>query len=78
MHHLLLALPFSVHGAVFGLVVGGSMMGVGLMVVLLNRVLKKAQADQIAQLWRQCDRREEPASVAGSPNAPGRRAAPGP
>ena len=69
MHHFLLAAPLSVRGVMLDCLVGAGMIVIGLSIILLNRLLKKAEADQIAHLWLDGNRvfgDEEPESGADS------------
>ena len=50
---LFLALPFTVHGIVINVLMGLAMIVVGVLLTRLNRLLKKAQGDQITRLWNE-------------------------
>lgn len=50
---LFLALPFAAHGVVIDALMGLAMIAVGILLTRLNRLLKKAQADQMTQLWNE-------------------------
>lgn len=48
---LFLALPFAVHGIVIGVLMGLALIVVGVLLTRVNRLLKKAQGDQMTRLW---------------------------
>lgn len=48
---LVLALPFAVHGIVIDVLMGLALILVGVLLTRLNRLLKKAQGNQITRLW---------------------------
>lgn len=50
---LFLALPFAAHGVVIDVLMGLAMIAVGILLTRLNWLLKKAQADQMTQLWNE-------------------------
>lgn len=48
---LFLALPFAVHGVVIDILTGLALVLVGVLLTRLNRLLKKAQGEQMTRLW---------------------------